>query len=106
MSQSPEKEEETQPTIEDHALDAETDAQNAIENHDFRLLAFATRITIVPGINREQLGLYRENCGLRFMKGFGDVVYSDNQLEKMKQARAYALRYNQHISSHCTDKQN
>ena len=103
MSQSPEKEDEQYKAAAwHHQADAATDAQNAIDNQDLRLLAFATRITIVPGIDREQLAFYREHCGLRFMKGFGDVVRSDKHLENMKQARAYALSYNQKISEHCT----
>ena len=75
--------------------------ERAIENEDFRLLAFATRATIVPGIDPGQLEAYRESWGLRFMKGFGDVIYSEDQRLRMKQARVYAEAYNALVSKQC-----
>jgi hypothetical protein len=81
--------------------DPEADAELALENNDHRLLAFALRATQIPGIEADQVNAYSEHCGIRFMKKFGDVIRSDDDLERMKQAREYALRYNAAILSKC-----
>ncbi len=101
MSQKP-VEQGYQPAQWHSQADVESDVKVAVDNQDFRLLAFATRIAVVPGIERTQLEQYREACGLRFMKGFGDVVRSDKDIEEMKQARRYAERYNQLIMQQCS----
>lgn len=80
----------------------EDDAALALENNDFRLLAFALRTTNVPGVQPGQIQTYREQCGLRYLKGFGDVVRSTEDLGRMKLAREYALRYNTVITSECS----
>ena len=79
----------------------EVDAALALDNNDHRLLAFALRATNIPGIKPEQIKAYSEHCGLRFLKNFGDVIHSEEELNKMKQAREYALRYNAMITSKC-----
>lgn len=79
----------------------EDDAAFALKNKDYRLLAFALRVTHVPGVKPELVQAYREHCGLRFMKGFGDIIHSAEKLKRMKQAREYALRYNVVITSEC-----
>ena len=80
---------------------AENDAYRALDNKDYQLLGFALRATNVPGINQSQVETYREKCGIRLMKGFGDTIKSNEALEKMKQAREYALKYNTIIKSKC-----
>lgn len=79
----------------------ENDAAFALKNNDYRLLAFALRATNVPGIKPEQVQAYHKQCGLRFLKNFGDVFRSAEDLKRMKQAREYALRYNAVITSEC-----
>jgi hypothetical protein len=81
--------------------DPEADAKLALENNDHRLLAFALRVTQIPGIEADQVNAYNEHCGIRFMKNFGDVIRSSDDLVRMKQAREYALRYNATIMSKC-----
>lgn len=81
---------------------AEDDAAIALKNKDYRLLAFALRVTHIPGVKPEQVQAYREHCGLRFLKGFGDIIHSEEELKRMKQARGYALRYNAVITSECS----
>ena len=80
----------------------EKDAGIALQNNDHRLLAFALRTANVPGIEPKLVESYRKKCGLRFMKDFGDVVRSDEDLKRMKQAHEYALHYNTIIASKCT----
>ena len=80
---------------------AENDAAYALENDDTRLLAYTTRGVMVPGIDAAEKNQLSEKCGLRMMPGFGDVVRSDAQLDKMKTMRAYAEKYNQLVAPHC-----
>lgn len=80
---------------------AENDASRALANADTRLLAFAMRGYTIPGIDPAQQQAYQAKCGVRFIDGFGDVIRSDEQLEQMKLAREYAVRYNAVIISGC-----
>ena len=104
MSQSPNDEMESRPytpsSWNENSI-AENDATRALANADFRLLAFATRGTDIPGIDASLRQAYRERCGIRFIEGFGDVVRSEKQLENMKLAREYAARYNAVIIAGC-----
>lgn len=90
-----------QPASWNENSDPEADATFALDNNDYRLLAFAFRATNVPGILPERVDAYSKNCGLRYMKNFGDTVHSAEDLKRLKQARGYAMRYNAVITSRC-----
>lgn len=79
----------------------EEDARIATRKKDFRLLGFSTRVTTVPGIASAKRQASIEQCGLRLLKGFGDVIKSEKQGESMKKAYDYASRYNQIIIQNC-----
>ena len=81
--------------------DADADAAGAIEHGDLRLLAFATRGTSIPGIEPATGQRYTEQCGVRYLKGFGDVIRSENQLQAMTAAHAWAEAYNRLIIEAC-----
>ena len=87
-----------------HEPDPVVDANTALANGDKRLLCFASRATIVPGVELAQKQAYIDKCGLRFIEGFGDVIRSEEQLENMKKAEAYAKHYNAVIIMQCRIK--
>lgn len=74
--------------------DPEADAHAAIEQGDLRLLGFATRVTMLPGVAAENREAALAACGVRLLEGFGDVIRSDEELAAMRKASAYAKRYN------------
>ena len=82
----------------------EADAQAAIEKGDLRLLGFASRVTSVPGVKRDDRKTAIASCGVSLMKGFGDVIRSDKELAAMRLASAYAKRYNAVVLEQCFRK--
>jgi len=80
---------------------AENDAKNAIEHNDLRLLGFAGRGTIIPGVDYSQVQDYSDKCGVRFFDEFADVIKEREQLEQMKRAKEYAGKYNTVILTAC-----
>ena len=72
----------------------EEDARTAIDKGDLRLLGFATRVTSVPGVPKADKKTAKEVCGVRLIRGFGDVIRSEAELVAMQKASAYAKRYN------------
>ena len=98
MSHSPEP--YTPPTWHENA-NAEDDAAFAVAHKDFRLLAYAARNTVVPGVDQNEKAMLSKICGLRMIEGFGDVVRSQAQLQAMKTMHDYAMRYNKIISTQC-----
>ena len=79
----------------------EEDVLIALSKNDFRLLGFATRSTSIPGIEAIDKMAYMEKCGVRLMKGFGDVSRSEQQTQLMHQTYEYAAKYNQLIIDSC-----
>jgi UDP-glucose 6-dehydrogenase len=98
MSKSPDS--YTPPAWTQNA-NAEKDAAFALAHKDLRLLAYAARSTIVPGISQNEKELLSKQCGLRVLEGFGDVVRSPAQLQKMKAMHDYAAEYNKIIAAQC-----
>jgi len=84
-----------------HDSNPETDARTAIIKGDLRLLGFALRATVVPGVALTDRQSAMDTCGIRLMKGFGDVVRSDDQANAMQLAHEYAKRYNAVILKQC-----
>jgi hypothetical protein len=85
------------------SADPQLDAQQAIKNRDWRLLAFAGRAISIPGID---LAIYplaelEQHCGYRVIKGTGDVVTSQRELPLRSKMHNYAFVYNQQILTHC-----
>lgn len=99
MSHSPEP--YTPPTWHENA-NAENDAALAVAHKDFRLLAYAARNTVVPGVDQNEKAMLSKKCGLRMIEGFGDVVRSQAQLQAMKAMHDYAATYNKIVAAQCS----
>ena len=82
----------------------EADARAALAKGDLRLLGFALRVTNVPGVAAADRQAAMDACGVRLMKGFGDVIRSDDQAAAMQQAHGYAKRYNAVVIAQCLKK--
>ena len=102
FSSPPEELENYRPADWVNSQSAENDAKKAIENNDLRLLGFALKGYSIPGIEPDQLQDYVDTCGIRVFEEFGDVVRNRKQLEQMKQAQDYAIKYNTVILKSCT----
>ena len=83
------------------AADPQADANQAVKQNDLRLLGLATRSVNIPGIKKEDLLKYEEQCGVQLIEGISDVVRSDEHLRLMQKARSYALQYNAIIKLNC-----
>ncbi len=101
FSPAPEHDDAYAPAIWQSSASATNDANDAIRHDDFRLLGFAGRGGNIPGINNAQLQTYKERCGVRFFKEFGDVIRERKQLDQMKKAKRYAADYNRIILTSC-----
>lgn len=82
----------------------EEDARTALKNNDKRLLAFPLRATSLPGVELTARQAAIDACGVRYMKGFGDIVHSDEHLRAMRIAYDYATRYNSTLIKLCPEK--
>ncbi len=84
--------------------DPEADARAALDKGDIRLLGFALRVTSVPGVAAADRQAAMEACGVRLLKGFGDVVRRDEDMSARRQAHEYAGRYNAVVVKSCLKK--
>jgi len=82
--------------------DPASDARDAVASGDKKFLAIATRGINIPGIAPQQTKKYRNKCGIKFIKGIGDVIRDKNDLRKHKLAKAYAKLYNHVVKQNCT----
>ena len=80
--------------------DPVADANFAIENQDFTLLAFAGRATSFPGMNSDSSTL-QQQCGYRLLPNSGDALRSESELILRKKLYQYAATYNQLIAAAC-----
>ena len=83
--------------------DPQSDAQQAIVNSDFRLLAFSGRAVSIPGVDlsKQSLEVLKRHCGYRTLKGTGDMLRIGEQTSLRSKAHDYAVIYNQHILTEC-----
>ena len=77
------------------------DAQAALQKGDFRLMGFAQRSLVIPGISPDDSRKYELKCGVRIIEGMTDVIRSEEHLRLMKLAHTYALQYNAVIKTRC-----
>lgn len=80
--------------------DPVADANFAIENQDFTLLAFAGRATFFPGIDSESSTL-QQQCGYRILANSGDAMRSQEQLTLRKKLYKYSAIFNQLVAIAC-----
>lgn len=81
--------------------DANEDAEAALENKDFRLLALPGRGNIIPGVEPDKTNDYALKCGTRTVPGMTDAVQGEDHLRLLKMARQYAEDYNKVIKRAC-----
>lgn len=83
--------------------EAQADAQQAIQELDFRLLAQRNKGTSIPGIDLEkyELTLLVQQCGLLFMQNSGDEILQRSELNLRQEQYIYALIYNNVILPAC-----
>lgn len=77
------------------------DAEAAMAKGDFRLMAMATRGITIPGVDNDLSAKYELKCGINRMPGVTDVIRSQKQMELIKKAHSYALKYNAIIKTRC-----
>lgn len=103
------RESENKMISHDHPLswtvnaEPKSDAQQAIVNKDFRLLAFAGRAISIPGIDFAEYPLehLQQQCGYRLLKGTGDVLRIGEQSALRTKTHDYAVIYNQYMLAAC-----
>ena len=82
------------------------DANLAIAKDNFTLLAFSNRGLRFPGISDLEYDLetLTAACGVKVLKGTGDMLEPGQSLERRKKLREYATRYNPLVFEACQSK--
>ena len=81
--------------------DAQADANKALQQGDFRLMALPGRGNVIPGIDVELRQQYKMKCGTKLTPGVTDAVEGEAHLKLLKMARRYTEEYNEVIKAHC-----
>jgi hypothetical protein len=84
--------------------DPKADANFAMQNQDFQLLAFASRQVSIPGIEQAKLDRAKQLCGYRFLEQSGDTLTSAKQSKKRAELYEYAASYNILMLAACETK--
>ena len=90
-----------QKALEIQNRNANEDALQAIAAGDRRLYARAARGISIPGVSSATYKLIKNNCGLRYQEGFGDVLRGNEHRNYQKVFKAYAEKYNSVIVNSC-----
>jgi hypothetical protein len=81
--------------------DPKADAYLAIEKKDFNLLAFAGRATSFPSLENQDIDIYPQQCGYKFLPNSGDALTSQSELNLRKRLFQYAAIYNRLVLNAC-----
>ncbi|MES9994300.1 MAG: glutamyl-tRNA amidotransferase [Candidatus Thiodiazotropha sp.] len=81
--------------------DPDKQAAQALEKGDKRLLAMASRATLLPGIEPELHSKAKSICGIRYLEGSTDTVFGEIHLQLIQRATDYAAAYNKIVVKHC-----
>lgn len=84
--------------------DPRKSAAEALEKGDKRLIAMASRATVLPGIENELLSKAKRICGIRYLEGSTDTVFGETHLKLIQRASDYAAAYNTIVIRHCLEK--
>ncbi|MEW8071021.1 MAG: glutamyl-tRNA amidotransferase [Candidatus Thiodiazotropha sp.] len=79
-------------------------AAEALGKGDKRLMAMASRTTILPGIEPALISKAKSICGIRYMEGSTDTVFGDTHLKLIQRASEYAAAYNRIVIEQCMEK--
>ena len=77
------------------------DAKSAIAAKDFRLLAISGRGLMLPGITESDKEKAKQQCGIRYMEGMGDVIKDKQYKQWWDKGKQYAQSYNTLVSAYC-----
>jgi len=81
------------------------DSADAIKRQDYRLWVYRGRGVVVPGVdvNKPDQSLVKleQLCGLRYLDGVGDTVFSVKHMNLLSKVYDYAEDYNRHVVEHC-----
>ncbi|MES9838138.1 MAG: glutamyl-tRNA amidotransferase [Candidatus Thiodiazotropha sp.] len=84
--------------------DAGKQAAEALEKGDKRLIAMASRATMLPGIEPELQSKAKSICGIRYLDGSTDTVFGEIHLQLIQRASDYAAAYNKIVIEKCMEK--
>jgi hypothetical protein len=79
-------------------------AAEALEKGDKRLMAMASRATVLPGIETELISKAKSICGIRYLEGSTDTVFGETHLKFIQRASDYAAAYNKIVIEKCMVK--
>ncbi|MFC1313704.1 MAG: glutamyl-tRNA amidotransferase [gamma proteobacterium symbiont of Ctena orbiculata] len=79
-------------------------AAEALGKGDKRLMAMASRTTILPGIEPGLISKAKSICGIRYLEGSTDTVFGDTHLKLIQRASEYAAAYNRIVIEQCMEK--
>jgi hypothetical protein len=79
------------------------DAEQAISELDFRLLAFTNKVIHFPGIDEQTytVSWIEKHCGIRYLKGAGDILKIGIDGSARSELKRYASIYNSRILKAC-----
>ncbi|MDO6692080.1 hypothetical protein Q4574_02235 [Aliiglaciecola sp. 3_MG-2023] len=82
---------------------AKLDAKIAVEQGNFKLLAFTNRVINFPGIdmNLYPLEVIEQQCGVKYLAGSGDTLKLGESTEARKALKKYATTYNLIVLKAC-----
>ncbi|KZN65888.1 hypothetical protein [Pseudoalteromonas luteoviolacea] len=78
-----------------------SDIAQAKAEQDYRFLVFASRRLVIPGFEDEDVKSLKAQCGIRYWKNEGDVIYSATTRESRSAKYEYASKYNKAVYAQC-----
>jgi hypothetical protein len=84
--------------------DPQTSAAEALKKGDKRLIAMASRATVLPGVESELASKAKSICGIRYLQGSTDTVFGETHLKLIQYASDYAAAYNKIVIEQCMKK--
>lgn len=85
--------------------DVKKELSSAISKRDFRLLTVSGRGAMLPGIPSDERTEAKRICGIKYMKGVGDVILNEQHKILRQKAIDYAKAYNAKIIENCRKTQ-
>jgi hypothetical protein len=79
-------------------------ATEALNKGDKRLMAMASRATVLPGIETELVSKAKSICGIRYLEGSTDTVFGETHLKLIQYASDFAATYNKIVIEQCMKK--
>ncbi|MBQ4813943.1 hypothetical protein J8M20_21435 [Pseudoalteromonas luteoviolacea] len=88
-----------------HGTFDQTDLKSNLEwakaEQDYRFLVFASRRLVIPGFEDGDAKSLKQQCGIRYWKNEGDVLYSKAERESRSAKYQFASKYNHAVYALC-----